>query len=109
MPIVCTLDQAKTGVKKIAILSPMDVAFEMRNGQVVRTIARGKVDDSEEKEEKPEWCRGKEHAWGNLNKICRELWTRSFLCREVGFLCKRVDCHTEGPIPSLGGMLSSQV
>ena len=31
-----------------------DVTFEMRNGQVVRTIARGKVDDSEEKEEKPE-------------------------------------------------------
>ena len=105
MVFVRTLDQAKTRVKKIAILSPIedDIAFEMRNGQVVRTIARGKVDDSEEKEEKPEWCRGKEHAWGNLNKICRELWTRSFLCREVGFLCKRVDCHTEGPFHSFAG------
>ena len=56
MVFVRTLDQAKTRVKKIAILSPIedDIAFEMRNGQVVRTIARGKVDDSEEKEEKPE-------------------------------------------------------
>ena len=51
MVFVCTLDQAKTGVKKIAILSPLedDVAFEMRNGQVVRTIARGNADDSSSK------------------------------------------------------------
>ena len=89
-------------MREIEVLSPTedDVAFELCNGQVVRTIARGKVEDSEEKEEKPEsGVGGKEHAWGNLNKICRELWTRSFLCWEVGFLCKRLDCHTEGPIP----------